>query len=62
MDNRLTVEKDEIIRKLYAEEGRSIKYGVLLYVRYFAPISNNINCGIIRWNYYPQDMTGETEV
>jgi len=50
--------KDEIIRKLYAKDGRSINYGVLFYARYFAPISNNINC---RWNY-PQGMTGETEV
>ena len=47
--NRLAVEKDEIIRKLYAEDGWSINYEVLLYARYFALISYNINC---RWNYY----------
>ena len=57
--NRSAVGKNEIIRKLYAEDGGFISYGVLLSARYFVPMSLNTNC---RWNYYPQGMIGEIEV
>lgn len=57
--NRLAVGKDETIRKLHAEGGWSISYGVLLSARYSVPMSLNTK---YRWNYYPQSMIGEIEV
>ena len=52
--NRLAVEKDEIIRKLYAEDGWSINYEVLLYARYFACIiSLKLHNNPVGKYYYP---------